>query len=65
MKLLAVLLLLGSCAHAKYPIYRNAKPAKEVTVSEKMEQCLYRLVEKSGISAEKAQKACEGTFRRQ
>jgi hypothetical protein len=62
MKLLAVLLLLGSCAHAKYPMYRNAKPA--ITVSDKMEQCLYRLVEKSGISAEKAQKACEGTFRR-
>jgi hypothetical protein len=64
MKLLAVLILLGSCAHAKYPIYRNYKQDKEPTVSDRMESCMYRLVEKSGISAEKAQKACDGTFRR-
>lgn len=63
MKLLAILLLLGSCAHARYPIYRNTKPA--INISDKMEQCLYRLIERSGISAEKAQKACEGTFRRE
>lgn len=63
MKYLALLLILGSCAHAKYPLYReSAKP--KLNHVERMEKCLYRLVEISGIDAEKAQKACDGTFRR-
>lgn len=64
MKYLAVLLLLGSCAHTRYPLYREPIKPKQLTHTERMEKCLYRLVEQSGVDPEKAQKACEGTFRR-
>jgi len=65
MKLLSILILLSSltsCAYSKYPQFRD--PGKELTHTERLEKCIFRLVEKDGVKAEKASKICTGIFRR-
>jgi len=65
MKLLILTLLLGSCAHAKYPVYRDhSVPVEDLTSTEKLEQCIFRLIEKDGVKAENASKVCSSIFRR-
>jgi len=65
MKYLIITLLLGSCAHSKYPIYRDNAPKKELTHIDKMYDCVIRLIEKNGVKALDAQKVCQKTLRRE
>lgn len=60
MKLL-LLLTLTSCA-LQMP-ERNTKK-KEVTHNDKLETCLFRLVEKNGVEAKVAQEVCDKIYRR-
>ncbi len=64
MKLLIIMLLLGSCAHAKYPLYRDPAPVKKKSNIDKMYGCMLNLIEANGVKALDAQLVCEKTFRR-
>ena len=56
MKIIAVLLLVSSCSLE--PVKRG-----RVTVSDRIEQCMTRLIEESGVKPEVAQRVCEDTFK--
>ena len=60
MKKLHIMLILPlfmvSCSG--YPVKRYAG-----TTTEKIEKCMYRLVERNGVTAKEAQEVCEATFR--
>ena len=49
-------LFILSCSN--YPVKRYTG-----TTMEKIEKCMYRLIERNGVDAEEAQKVCESTFR--
>lgn len=63
MKYLLLVTLLSSCALLE-PIERGGKPTP-ATQTEKLESCLYRLIEKNGVEAKKAETVCLAVFRRQ
>lgn len=58
MKLLLISIFLTSCA-----IDMPRRSIKGNYVA-RMEQCVFRLVEDNGVSAEEAHKVCEGIYRR-
>ena len=63
MKILILITILSSCA-SSHPKFRN-HGKKELTHTERLEKCIFRLVEKDGVKAEKASKICTGIFRRE
>ena len=58
MKYLLLVLLFVSCS-SHIPIRRTF-----TTVVDRMEKCVFRLVEKNGVSAIEAQKVCDKIYRR-
>ena len=57
--------LLTSCVTPRYTYVAPEKRGyKDLTNTEKVEQCVYKLVDKSGVSAEKAEKVCSRIFKR-
>jgi hypothetical protein len=50
------------------PRYTYKAPEKrgydELTITEKVENCVYRLIERDGVAAEDAEKTCSKIFRR-
>ena len=64
-KYVIISLLLTSCA---VPRYTNVEPQrrgyKDKHVSDRIEECVFRLVEKSGIKAQEAQEACSKIHRK-
>lgn len=67
MKLVSILslcLLAISCGHVRYPIYREPPKARELSHVEKMEVCIFRMIEKNGIESKNAQEVCTHIYRR-
>ncbi len=68
MKTLIVLLFVSSCTlqmprrNVSYP--KEVAPSKQ-THQENMSSCIFRLIEKNGISAEKAGDLCKTIYRRE
>jgi hypothetical protein len=60
-----ITLLLTSCVSSRYTYKVPEKRGyKDLTTTEKVENCVYRLVEKDGIAADKAEEVCSKIFRR-
>jgi hypothetical protein len=58
-------MLLTSCVTPRYTYKAPEKRGYgELTTTEKVENCVYRLIERDGIAAEDAEKTCSKIFRR-
>ena len=65
MKYVIFTILLTSCVTPRYAYKGPEKRGyDQLTNTEKVEQCVYRLIEKDGIAAEEAEKTCSKIFRR-
>jgi hypothetical protein len=58
-------MLLTSCVTPRYTYVAPEKRGyKDLTNTEKVEQCVYRLIERDGIAAKDAEETCSKIFRR-
>lgn len=58
-------MLLTGCVTPRYTYKAPEKRGyDELTTTEKVENCVYRLIERDGIAAEDAEKTCSKIFRR-
>lgn len=60
--LCAAAILMSSCALT--PRYGGLPEKRGYTTTEKVQECTYRLIERNGVEAEKAQRTCERIYRR-
>jgi len=64
MKYILLALLFTSCVTPRYGYKPTKRNYDDMTTSERIATCTYRLIEKDGVEAEKAQKTCDKIFRR-
>lgn len=69
MKYLLLVTLLTGCAYAKYPVKRKfnkeAPVVKKVSNMDKLERCVFKLIEDNGIKGTDASDICSRIFRRE
>lgn len=65
MKYIIFTMLLTSCVTPRYTYKVPEKRGYDkMTITEKVEQCVYRLIERDGVDAQKAEITCSKIFRR-
>jgi hypothetical protein len=63
MKYLLILTLLGSCALPKHRFNKKV-PVVKRTYIDRMESCVFKLIEDNGINAKDARETCVSIYRR-
>ena len=64
MKYLLLITLLGSCALPQARFNKKPETKVKMTYIDRMESCVFRLVEDNGINANDARSTCVAIYRR-
>lgn len=66
MKYLLILVLLGSCALPKVRFNKGYQSKQQIkrTYIDRMESCVFRMIEDNGVNAKDARETCVSIYRR-